>query len=131
MNTGKNPLFARNDATGKYDFVRLNGSPQMDPTESHAVLAQAFGKRGAGDQPGWVGDTDGRHGSLLWQVKQDRASTPSQAKAAMEDALQTLVDEKRLVRFRVDARRVAPGNFRVDVDFTDTAGNTGKVRRSL
>jgi phage gp46-like protein len=133
--TGRDVALRRNPATGRFDLLRAaDGNPTLTDYEEHAVLSQLLEWRASAGQPGWVADTTGRHGSLLYLVRSDLRATPSQVEAYALDALSTLVDLGRIrgePDLRVKATKTAPGRFDLSVTWTTTAGRQGAARLAL
>lgn len=93
-------LTTRNAATGKFDLTwDASGNPAFDDTEAHAVLSLLYEHRGQ-----WWADTAGTRGSRLYQLRNIRRSTPSQAESYASEALQPLVDARRILDVAPKAR---------------------------
>ncbi len=133
ISQGRDVALVRREATGRYDLDFSStgpsrGNPRLDDTRTHAVLTTLMSwKRGTrpgsrSAEGGYYFDPQNRRGTLLWTVSQDRMSTPSQLKAFAEDGMQQLVDAKLIASFTVSARRVRPGQFRLDVTWTNPDG---------
>lgn len=130
---GRDVALVRREATGRYDLDFSStgpsrGNPRLDDTRTHAVLTTLMSwKRGTrpgsrSAEGGYYFDPQNRRGTLLWTVSQDRMSTPSQLKAFAEDGMQQLVDAKLIASFTSSARRVRPGQLRLDVAWTNPDG---------
>lgn len=128
ISQGRDVALVRREATGRYDLDFFAGNPRLDDTRTHAVLTTLMSwKRGTrpgsrSAEGGYYFDPQNRRGTLLWTVSQDRMSTPSQLKAFAEDGMQQLVDAKLIASFTASARRVRPGQFRLDVTWTNPDG---------
>lgn len=133
QHTGRDVALVRDAATGRFDlsFSRSGpnrGNPILDDTRTHAVLTTLMSwKRGTRpsspvSEGGYYYDPQNRRGTLLWTVTQDRMATPSQLKAYAEDGGQQLLDAKQIASFAASARRIKPGQFRVDVTWTTPQG---------
>lgn len=131
--TGSDVALVRDAKTGRYDLVFSTSGPNagnvvLTSDASHAVLSTLLSWR-RGTRPGsqsaeggYVWDTAGTRGTLLWTVTQDRLATVSQLTSYAEDGMQQLVDLKLIASFTVSAQRVAPGKFRIDVAWTLPSG---------
>jgi phage gp46-like protein len=82
---------APNLNNGRQGFAWADGDVVFDDTLEHEVLSRLVEWRGR-----WWADSRGTHGSRLFTIKHLSASTTSDAEAYAREALQPMVDAKRL-----------------------------------
>lgn len=85
-------LTKRNPITGKFGIAWNGNEWATDDTEEWAVLSRLIEKRGKYHQ-----DKDGTYGSHIKEVRSLTGATPSQLEGYAREALQPLVDDKRII----------------------------------
>lgn len=119
----------RDAGTGLYSFDwDSTGEPTFDDTQAHRVLTQLIEHRASASSPGYWDDPTGKHGSLLYTVRETRRGTPSQVEAYAADALDKCVLDKALTYDPEDVTARSVGPTRIDLAVTYTAaGRTQTV----
>ena len=131
---GADITLLRNPGTGKFDFQwDTSQNPVYGDDLSHIVLSLIYERKGE-----YFADLSGSRGSYLWSLKDLRKSTPSKIKGYIEDALQPLVDQRRIIKPPVPfdfvtATKNAFNINRVDVtlNYSLPSGQTVTLRPSL
>lgn len=119
---GADLVLSRNSFTGKLDLQwDSTGNPVYGDDMSHAVLSLVFERKG--EWATYPEDTTSR-GSYLWTIAQDRKSTPSKAKAYVEEALSPLVDAKKILNLVVFTSRPQPGRLDLNITYQTPGGQT-------
>lgn len=124
---GADIAMVRNEGTKRFDFSFENqtGNPAYDDTNEHRVLSLLVEWRDR-----WYAARKGR-GSLLYTVKNDRASTTSQLEAYARDALKKAVDDGWIQNVTAQATRLGLGRFVLRVSWANPAGKPGNTSLSL
>lgn len=114
-------LTARNPKTGRFGFAWDPKTKDVvfDESEMHAVMSQLTSARAQ-----WWADTTGTQGSDIKKITHITASTTSDAIAYARQALQPLVDQKRITVNDVQtSTTTAPvGRLTVSVSYTPRGG---------
>jgi phage gp46-like protein len=77
----------------------------------------------------WWADTDGTHGSQLYTLRTLTRGTPSLAEAFANEAVQPLINARRIINFAPHARSNVNGQ-RFVLDFTwSVPGNKPRTNR--
>lgn len=129
--TGTDVTLTYDASSGKYDITYDTsgtnvGNLAFDTTESHAVLSLILERKGE-----WFADTSGRRGSLVHTVTVDVRIAASKLQAYIEDALQPLVEARRIKAVAVTATRTTPGRYDVRVKYQTPDGAQQTVRTPL
>ncbi len=131
-NPGSDIAMRRNPATGKLDFDwDETGNPRYSDDNVHRVLSllvEHRPARGPDGGPGWIWDTTGKRGSLLYTVKNVRRSTPSQLEAYALDALQKAVDEGWIAAPTAKAYLAPVTAARLEVTWQNPGGRPAAIR---
>lgn len=139
--TGTDVALKRNARTGKYDILKAaDGNPQLTESQEHAVLSVLIERRASPGRPGWILDETGTRGSLLYTRGTAVRSTPSDVQADCYQALQLLVDARKILgkdepvdsrRLVCTARLVDAGRIDVAIDYSTPSGRRERVAFNL
>jgi phage gp46-like protein len=118
----------RDPNTGCHNFAwDPSGDVVFDDTEAHAIMSCLVDQRAR-----WWADTDGTHGSQLYTLRTLTRGTPSLAEAFANEAVQPLVNARRIVAFTPRARANFQGQrFLIDVDWSVPGNKPHSARVSL
>ncbi len=127
IRSGSDIALERDPASGRCNFAwDESGDVVFDGSEEHAVLSVLLEHLAA-----WWADTNGTHGSQLHTLKEMRRATPSQAEAYAREALQPLVDQRRIQQVTAQASRAPGGGLRLDVAWQTPGGSPERTRIAL
>jgi phage gp46-like protein len=118
----------RDPNTGCHNFAwGPSGDVVFDDTEEHAIMSCLIEQRGR-----WWADTDGTHGSQLYTLRTLTRGTPSLAEAFANEAVQPLINARRIVSFTPRARVNVQGQrFLIEVDWTLPGNKPHSARIAL
>lgn len=124
MGATSDVALSRNPNTGRMNLQWVNGDVVFDDTCEHEVMSRLVEKRAT-----WWADEAGTHGSRIYTITHIDASTQSDADAYAREALQPMVDAKRIEIVNVTVDVVPPtlgARFVVNVFWKPRGANTPK-----
>lgn len=135
---GADIAMKRDPSTGRLTFDwDETGNPRYSDDNVHRVLSLLIEHRAASETPesnggpGWIWDTDGTRGSLLYTVKNVRRTTPSQVEAYALDALDLAVKQGKIRNPVVKAFLSPVSRARIEASWQNPGAPSARAILSL